>query len=251
MSRIKLVFNIVVVACILVLGIFVIVKKQNESCSGIRIAIDYSGNKKIVDEQEVLSLLENNKIKVVGIKMKELQLDEIQQLLSNHPYVKECKLSRSGSQLSINLQLRKLLIQLFPQNGNSCFIDWDGNKLPFSSKVNEKLIIANGHIPEFNSGTDQINKQPQLIQDLHTIAKTIVEDTVCQSLYAQLYVNENNEIELIHKEGKTNVLLGNCSNIDEKFFKIKEFNLSVLPTIGEHQYKMIDVRFQNRIIAKK
>lgn len=41
--------------------------------------------------------------------MKELQLDEIQQLLSNHPYVKECKLSRSGSQLSINLQLRKTI----------------------------------------------------------------------------------------------------------------------------------------------
>lgn len=65
MSRIKLVFNIVVAACILVLGIFVIVKKQNESCSGIRIAIDYSGNKKIVDEQEVLSLLENVKIKLL------------------------------------------------------------------------------------------------------------------------------------------------------------------------------------------
>ncbi|HNY63154.1 MAG TPA: hypothetical protein PLB61_04685, partial [Bacteroidales bacterium] len=109
----------------------------------------------------------------------------------------------------------------------------------------------NGHIPEYNSDTNQIHKQPQLIQDLHTIAKIMVEDTLCQSLYSQLYVNENKEIEMIHKEGKINVLVGNSSNIDEKVFKIKEFNLSVLPTTGEDRYKMIDVRFQNRIIAKK
>lgn len=251
MSRIKLVFKIIVVVCILVLVIFVIFKRQNESCTGIRIAIEYSGNKKIVDEKEVLSLLEENKIKIIGIKMKELQLNEVQQLLSSHPYVKKCKLSRSSSQLVINLQLRQLLMQLFPQKGNTYFMDWDGNKLPFSSKVTEKLIIANGHIPEYNSDTNQIHKQPQLIQDLHTIAKIMVEDTLCQSLYSQLYVNENKEIEMIHKEGKINVLVGNSSNIDEKVFKIKEFNFSVLPTTGEDRYKMIDVRFQNRIIAKK
>lgn len=251
MSRIKLIFKIIVVVCILFLVIFVIFKRQNESCSGIKIAIEYSGNKKTVDEKEVLSLLEKNEIKIVGVKMKELPLDEVQQLLSNHPFIKKCKLARSSSQLVINLQLRKLLMQVFPQKGNSCFIDWDGNKLPFSNKVTEKLIIANGYIPEFNSNINQIDKQPQLIQDLHTIAKIIVEDSVCQSLYTQLYVNENKEIELIHKEGKINVLVGNSSNIDEKIFKIKEFNLSILPTTGEQQYKMIDVRFQNRIIAKK
>ncbi|HOH22616.1 MAG TPA: hypothetical protein PLB61_04680, partial [Bacteroidales bacterium] len=66
MSRIKLVFKIIVVVCILVLVIFVIFKRQNESCTGIRIAIEYSGNKQIVDEKEVLSLLEENKIKIIG-----------------------------------------------------------------------------------------------------------------------------------------------------------------------------------------
>ena len=69
--------------------------------------------------------------------------------------------------------------------------------------------------------------------------------------FKQLYLNDKNIIELIPVDGNTTILFGDEVDNNEKIFKIKEIYSNVLPFSGEKEYKLIDVRFKNRVIANK
>lgn len=58
-------------------------------------------------------------------------------------------------------------------------------------------------------------------------------------------------IELVPINGSLTILFGDEVDAEEKFFKIKEIYTNVLPYSADKKYSLIDVRFKNRVIAKK
>ena len=69
--------------------------------------------------------------------------------------------------------------------------------------------------------------------------------------FKQIYVNEQRVIELVPINGSLTILFGDEVDAEEKFFKIKEIYTNVLPYSADKKYSLIDVRFKNRVIAKK
>ena len=89
-----------------------------------------------------------------------------------------------------------------------------------------------------------------VMERLYLIAQAILEDPFSTAQFRQMYVNEKQEIELIPTVGNHVVLFGTEENAEDKLFNLKETYSHAL-VYGVEQYKQLDARYKNRIIAKK
>lgn len=252
MTHFKTILRISLVLCIIVCAVLAIVKMQNRSCSGVQVLIDYKGENKILTESDFIQLLANNQIKTKGEKLKEVKLESIKKVLSNEIYVQKInKIYFSGTKLVLDITLREILLHVFPANGNPYFIDNEGYMMPFSSKIQEKLIIVNGKINQQFVEKKSITEKKSLLHSIYQIAKLIQVDPFYAQNFKQIFVNSDNIIELVPNDGSLTILFGDETDAVEKLIKLKEIYNSVLPFSADKKYSLIDVRFKNRVIAKK
>jgi hypothetical protein len=252
MTHIKTILRISLVLCIIICAVIAIVKMQNRSCSGVQVVIDYKGENEILTEADFIQLLIQNQIKTNGEKLKEIKLESIKKVLSNEIYVQKInKIYFSGTKLVLDLTLREILLHVFPSNGNPYFIDDEGYMIPFSSKIQEKLIIVNGNITHNYIEKKLITEKKSSLNSIYQIAKLLQKDPFYFNNFKQIFVNKEQVIELVPNDGSLTILFGDENEAEEKLIKLKEIYNSVLPFSANKKYSLIDVRFKNRVIAKK
>lgn len=252
MTHLKTVLRISLVLCIIVCAVFAIIKMQNRNCSGVQVIVDYQGENEILNEQDFIEILNQNHIKTTGEKLKQIPLDSIKQVLSKEIYVQKLnKIYFSGTKLIIDITLREILFHVFSKNGNQFFVDTEGFMLPFSAKIKENLIIVNGNLNVDYSLKGDVKKNKSYINSIYLIAIAIHKDPFYSDNFKQIFVNDDHVIELVPVDGALTILFGDETDVDQKLSKLKEIYNSVLPFSANKKYSLIDVRFKNRVIAKK
>ena len=69
--------------------------------------------------------------------------------------------------------------------------------------------------------------------------------------FRQFYVQNNNEVVLVPTVGRHKILFGTDKNMEEKLFNLQQTYQQGLAYMGMDQYATLDVRYKNRVIAKK
>lgn len=252
MTHFKTILRITLVLCIIAFAVIAIVKMQNRNCTGVEVILDYQGENQILNKQDFIQILDQNSIITKGEKLKQIKLESIKRVLSEEIYVQKLnKIYFSGTKLIIDITLREMLMHVFPKNGNQFFVDSEGFMLPFSTKIKEKLIIVNGNLEVQYAEKKNVKEQKSKLFSLYQIAKAIQKDPFYSQNFKQLVVNDENIIELMPIDGSLTILFGDETEVDQKLSKLKEIYNSVLPFSATKKYSLIDVRFKNRVIAKK
>jgi cell division protein FtsQ len=236
----------------IIVVVIAVVKMQHRICDKIEIVIHSEMKGLTVTQEEVLAILKKNKIKIVGEELREIDQKAIFEKLKAHPYIKQINPIRfSGQKLIIDIELRKVLLHVYPMVGQQYFIDQDGFLLPYNQNVRDRLLIANGYLQAgYRAGTIVRNTDSMLVA-LYDIAKTIDTSDYYRAQYKQLYVNQENNIELIPTVGSQIILLGKENNVGEKLFQLTEAYRQGLVYMNPDRYSLLDLRYKNRIIAKK
>ena len=86
---------------------------------------------------------------------------------------------------------------------------------------------------------------------LSKIVHYIIHNTLWKAQIEQIYVDKSGLIYLIPKIGNHTIVIGDATNLDEKFSKLIAFYKNGLGTFGWDKYKTIDLRFKNQIVAKR
>ena len=247
-----------IIPILLVIGVLVFIvlsfiHMRNRECNDIKVTVQYSGLSSPVSQEDVVALIERGGIATVGIPLKEINTDSIRSLLSTHPYIGEVDNIRFiGKTLSINLVAKEFLLHVYPSAGEQFFISTEGEILPYSDKVQERLIIVNGFINKkykVGSNITWLKKSPML--SAYNIALAIQKDDFSKAQFRQIYINENQEIELIPSVGRLTILFGDDTDAAEKLVHLREVYRNGLIYTNINQYTQLDVRFKNRVIAKK
>ncbi|MBP1672977.1 MAG: hypothetical protein H6Q25_792 [Bacteroidetes bacterium] len=252
MNLFKTILRVVLVLTIIVIAVFAVIKMQNRSCGGIKVLINYQGENPILTEKDIIKLIDIAQIKIVNQKLKTIPLERIKQVLSSNIYITKInQINFSGTQLVINVTLREILLHVFLPNNSSYFIDYEGIVIPYTDKIKEKLFIVNGNLKMNLTKNQNILEKSSSLKSIFIIASQLIKDPYMVANFKQIYLNDKNIIELIPIDGNTTILFGDEVDVNEKIFKIKEIYSNVLPFSGEKKYKLIDVRFKNRVIANK
>ena len=252
MKLFKTILRVVLVLSLIVFAVLAIIQMQNRTCTGIKVIIDYKGENDILTEHDVIQLIEAAQIKTTSEKLKTIPLESIRNILSKEIYINKInKIYFSGTTLVIDISLREILLYVFPENEKPFFIDQNGIMIPFSPKIKEKLIIVNGKLNIQYVPKKSITDSKSILNSIYQIATLIQKDPFLQENFKQIYVNDQKVIELIPLNGTLTILFGDEIEAQEKLFKIKEIYTNVLPYSADKKYSLIDVRFKNRVIAKK
>ena len=67
----------------------------------------------------------------------------------------------------------------------------------------------------------------------------------------QIYVNQNNDVELIPRVGEQVIMLGSFENFEEKLANLKLFYDQAVPKVGWDKYSIINLKYKDQIVCTK
>jgi cell division protein FtsQ len=234
---------------LVVLMSFIEIKKAEVVCKDVKIYIP--GSQYFIDKKEVENILQLSSFTLVGRKIDNINLHDLENRLKANPFVAYAKVyADMDGIIMIEIAQREPIMRVMNQFDQNYYIDKDGLKLPLSVNFTARVLAANGFIDEpFGNKVDTLHTL--LAKDLFKTVTYIRKDSLWDAQIAQIYVNEGHEIELIPRVGNQRILLGSADSLELKFQNLRAFYKQALPQVGWDAYKVINIKYANQIIGVK
>ena len=186
--------------------------------------------------------------KIINDSTKKLNLNEITEIIENHPYVKVARVSRHYPSKLIVEIIERTPIAIVNKNP-MIFLDEESYVLPEMGNLNDYNLPI---LSNFNTDSGLYPNGMQALSSKVIECTSIIKQL--KNRYTNLYDNlselkitSDNEIELILADHPTHIYLGN-KNIYDRIHILKEFENKLKPnSISNFNY--LDFRYENQIIA--
>jgi cell division protein FtsQ len=240
---------VVTLSGVVVLMSFIDAKKSTLVCTKVDVIIP--GSQYFIDKQEVDNILGLNSNALIGRRLENINLQALEKRLRANPFVESASVyADMDGIIQVEISQRQPMLRLMNRFDQDFYVDQHGLKLPLSGNFTAKVLVANGYIDElFANKVDSLHTG--IAKELYKTADFIRKDSLWSAQIAQLYVNEQHEIELIPRVGNQRILLGNADSLDVKFKNLLAFYKQALPQVGWVAYKAINIKYANQVIGIK
>ena len=209
-------------------------------CKGVDLHITDSLDIELIDENMILSLLQEQSVDPVGLPLDGIDLERIEQTLRLHPLVGNVECYKTGGDmLRINIFSKVPLVRVMNNRGQDFYVDSKGEILSQHSLA-VQLPLATGYIDR-KFASDQLLKVVAAI-DRSEFWKAQVE---------QINVTREGQIELVPRVGDHLLILGTPDNIEGKLDRLMNFYENGLDNVGWNKYRSISVAYDNQVVCKK
>jgi cell division protein FtsQ len=234
---------------VVVLMSFIELKKAAVVCKDVKIYIP--GNQYFIDRQEVDKILLANGHVLMGRRIENINIHDLENRLRANPFIEFATVyADMDGTITVQITQRQPILRLINRFDQDFYVDQHGLKIPLSANFTARVPVANGFIDElFANRVDTLHTP--LARDLFKTADYISKDSLWSAQIAQLYVNQNHEIELVPRVGNHRILLGNADSLDTKFHNLLVFYKKALPQVGWDAYRVINVKYANQVVGVK
>lgn len=236
----KIIISVVIFGY-LIFAIFAFTYRSEEQvCRGVFVEIRDSASLSFIKGPEIKRLLERENVNPVGNTMKNIQLDRLEALLRKQPRIKraECFKTPNGNVGIVILQ-REPVLRIMTQ-GQGFYIDSDGEIMPVSSEYTAYVPVATGSI--------SVNLAKN---GLYDFAMFLRKHKFWNAQVEQIYVDSNEEIELVPRVGDHVILLGPLENYEYKLEKLYSVYEKGFSRTGWNKYRTINLKFDNQVVCVK
>ncbi|GEM_PF-2162562 len=214
-------------------------------CNEVRINIDQNETERFVTESEIFDFVtvrlkkESNS----SVLVQNIELDAIENELAQHPYIKsvESHIDIHGS-LYLNLNLQEPLARIFPENGESYYINRDGYSMPAREGVSARVLVLSGPFKTVDQQVDQ---------DLVELVTKIDQNPFLKAMIEQVSVNKNQDLVLTTKLGNQEIIFGTATDISEKLLRLETYYKKALAKSDWSSCKSLSLSYKNQIICSK
>lgn len=237
----KLLLLLLIPAVLIALYFFATKNSDSEVCKDVSITLNYKTDQSLLTEKDIYQILgfPAGKSQLIGKNAGELKLNEMESKLLKNSTIKsaEVYIGMSGV-LKIEVTQRNPMFRVMPNGRRGYYICEDTVKIPLSDNFTPDLIPATGFV------NDKIDRQ------LYYIVGFVNNNSFWKKQIQQFFVNENRDILFVPYTGVHEVILGDTSNLNEKFNKLEVFYKKGLNKIGWDKYKSINLKFKGQVICK-
>jgi cell division protein FtsQ len=230
---------------VVVLMSFISEKKAAVICKAVRVYIP--GNQYFIDKQEIDNIV--NEKALVGRNLESINIHSLEISLKANPFVQSAKVFEDmDGEIEVEIIQRQPILRILNQNNQDYYVDENGLKIPLSQNFTAMVLVANGFIEEpFGGQVDTLHTA--LAKAVYKTADYIRKDSLWAAQIAEIYVNQQHEIELIPRVGNQRILLGDADSLDNKFSNLYIFYKKALPQAGWGTYKAINIKYANQVIG--
>lgn len=221
-------------------------------CEKIEVRIEYTGPDSIITPSEILDILKNQGIQLVGVAPGNVSRSEIVAALRTNVWFDTLlNLAPVGSSLVMDVRLKSPILAVYPHNGLPYFIGKNGEMLPDNSRVCSPLMVLNGNVkvPSYRPNKSVSDARSRVLSGAFALATAIDKDTLFASQLTQIYATPNAEFEVYNVLGNHLVRFGQADNIDQKLKQLHIVYDNALVYMGLDAFAYVDVRFRNRVFA--
>ncbi len=226
-------------------------------CGGIVIDIKDSSDYHFVTRKHLLNLAYGNSSGILGQPFKKINLLEIENRINVLRELKFAEVYRTiDGNIHIYADQREPIMRIMPDNGGDFFLDEDGVVVRRRNLYTPRLHIVGGNINISSAMLNGISVldtsiKNTILKDIYQLVNYIRDDNFWSAQIDQIYVDDNNEIDLIPRVGNQTVHLGTIENFKGKLRNLEAFYDKVLPEVGWNKYSVINLEFKDQIVCKK
>jgi cell division protein FtsQ len=234
---------------LVVLMSFIEVKKAGVFCKAVKIYIP--GNQYFIDKEEVDNILRIHKHQLVGRNMESINLHQLENRLKANPFIESATVyADMDGVIRVEISQRQPVVRVMNEFDQNFYIDQHGLKIPLSSNFTAKVLAANGYVEEvFGGKIDTLHTD--LAKQILKTAEFINRDSLWSAQIAQIYIDQDNQIELIPRVGSNRILLGTADSLETKFANLLVFYKKAMPQVGWDRYKTINIKYSNQVVGVK
>jgi cell division protein FtsQ len=257
MRKLLKILALIPVLYLLVLPVYFASSTNSRPCGGIVIDIKDSSDYHFVTRKQLLNLAYGNASRILGQPVKKINLLEIENRINILRELKFAEVYRTiDGTVHIYADQREPIMRLMPDSGGDFFVDEDGVIVRRRNLYTPRLHIVGGNInisQAMLSGISVLDTSIKntILKDIYQLVNYINNDDFLSAQIDQIYVDENDEIDLIPRVGNQTVHLGTIVNFKGKLRNLEAFYDKVLPEVGWNKYSVINLEFKDQIVCKK
>ena len=243
-----LAFWIGVSAGIMVLLVAAIRVRKDETCRGYAVHITGRGEKRFMDEKQVVELLSVQGV-IRGRSLKRFHLQDIEAKLERIAWVRNAELYFDNNQvLQARIEEKEPIARIFTTDGNSYYISRNGEYLPLSAHYSAKLPVFT-NFPATRSKMDRADSL--LILDIEHVSDYLLKNSFWMSQIAQIDITPARNLEMVPVIGNHIIEFGDGKDCEKKFHRLMLFYQKVLSQTGMDAYERIKVQYAGQIVGVK
>jgi cell division protein FtsQ len=223
--------------------------KSSLKLQQIEITVDNTGGLLFVDDSDVQQILTDISVKEGINSLAQVNCNKIERTLERNPYTDKAEAYIDAlGKLHVEVKQRVPIIRIINSSAVSFYLDEHGNKMPLSPKFTARVTVANGNIKAGASIADTTGSE--MLKAIFTLADFVKSDTFLTRLVDEVWVDDKNEIHIIPKIAGQDILLGDVSELGEKFKRLTAFYKLTFNT-NCADYKLINLKYRSEIFATR
>lgn len=240
---------LVMLAGLVSLMSFIRVKSSEQACTEVKIIV--LGEESFIEQQDIASTLTEQYGELPGRTLESIPIHDMEQHLQQIPFVLSAMVTADmDGTVTVRIRQREAVLRVINGKGSTFYVDQQGLKMPVSLKYVPRVPVVNGYIAEtFEGGRDSI--RTQVVRDCLRTARFISRDSLWSSQIVQLYVNPQQDIELIPRVGRQQIILGDGDSLERKFEKLMLFYTKIVPRTGIDAYKTVNLKFAGQLVCER
>jgi len=242
---------------IVVIPIYLASSSNADPCGGIEIEIGDSSDYHFVTEKHLLNLVHSGSGRIIGTPAKDIRVAEIEKRINVLRELKVAEVYMTIDRtLKIYVDQRDPIMRVMPEEGGDFFVDDEGVVVRKRNLYNPRLHIVGGNInitQAMLNGVSVLDTSIRytILRDIYHLVNYISDDSFWSAQIDQIFVDRDDEIDLIPRVGNHVIHLGTTENFRGKLRNLETFYQIVLPEVGWNRYSMISLEFKDQIVCKK
>jgi cell division protein FtsQ len=225
-------------------------------CVGISINIVDSSDYHFVTKREIRNLITENNTRVLGRPIKDISVNKIENRIAGLRELKVAEVYTTiDGTLNVLVDQRDPIMRVLA-GGGDYFVDKDGVVIRRRGLYTPRLHIVGGNIritSQMLNGVSVLDTsiKNSILKDIYQLVSYINGDSFWSAQIDQIYVDNDDQIDIFPRLGNNIVHLGTIENYEGKLRNLEAFYKKVLPEAGWNKYELINLEYKDQIVCKK
>ncbi len=240
-----------------VMPVFMSVRVSSQPCGGVEISIRDSSEYHFVTKNQLLNIVYSKGGRLAGKPLKEISVADLESGLRELHELEQAEVYTSiDGTIHVYADQRNPVMRLMPDGGGDYFVDEEGVVIRKRNLYNPRLHIVGGNVTISSAMLNGMSVfdtsiKRTILRDIYSLVEYIDDDSFWAAQIDQIWVDQDDEIDLIPRVGNHIIHLGTIENLEGKLRNLAAFYEKVLPEVGWNKYSVINLEYKDEIVCKR
>jgi len=240
LKYIFILIGVLLVLAYLFLSLTNLTEKSNQKvCKRLEIELADSAKIQLLRETDIALMLELRDLNPVGKALKHIRTESIEDALRKNPMVKEAECYKTPSGI-VHVRIVQRRPKFRVMGMENYYVDVDRKRLPISLNYAAFVPIVSGRVTKSMASSK-----------LFDFVTFLEENPFWNAQIEQIYVRDDQKIELVPRVGDGIIVLGTLNDFALKLEKLRRLYVGGFNVIGWNRYKVIDLQYKDQVVCTK